>query len=203
MTSNPGVSSECRQHHLLSHDQASMKQGTVRSRCSRGADGCFIMKSTSRQCDVMLPTLWLCKRRNTGAANGLCRFQTPGRRRLNQGIVVCVSHPIQKRWSEWQSLTLWASLYVSLAICCPKEWDQSPSTRAIHSSQKKHKTAQCQTFLEFNRLSPELRCAVKALVGGCMRVFCYVPVFSICSWHWASQTFQELKLWHMSSTSHS
>ncbi len=75
MTSNPGVSSECHQHHLLSHDQASMKQGTVRSRCSRGADGCFIMKSTSRQCDVMLPKLWLCKRRNTGAANGLCRFQ--------------------------------------------------------------------------------------------------------------------------------
>ncbi len=175
MTSNPGVSSECHQHHLLSHDQASMKQGTVRSRCSTEADGCFIMKSTSRRCDVMLPTLWLCKRRNTGAANGLCRLQTPGRRGLNQGIVGCVSRPIQKRWSEWQSLTLWASLCVSLAICCPKEWDQSPSTHAIHSSQKKHKTVQCQTFLEFNRLSQELRCdKPKALVEGCMCVFCYV-----------------------------
>ncbi len=51
MTSNTGVSSEWHQHHLLSNDQASMKQGTVRSRCSREVDGCFIMKSTSRRCD--------------------------------------------------------------------------------------------------------------------------------------------------------
>lgn len=203
MTSNPGVSSECHQHHLLSHNQASMKQGTVRSRCSREADGCFIMKSTSRRCDVMLPTLWFCKRRNTGAANELCQFQTPGCRGLNQGIVGCVSRPIQKRWSEWQSLTLWASLCVSLAICCPKKWDQSPSTRAIHSSQKKHKTVQCQTFLEFNRLSQELQCdKSKALVEGCTCVL-------LCYRYFPSALYTErhrpFRNWNcgMSATSHS
>lgn len=144
-------------------------------RCIREADGCFIMISTSRRCDNMLRTLWLFKTRNTEAANVLCRFQTPGCRGLNQGIVGCMSCPIQKSWSEWQSLTLWASLCISLAICCPKEWDQSPSTRAIHSFQKEAQDWAVPNFTRIQQPEPKRLCdKSKALVEGCVCMFCYV-----------------------------
>lgn len=157
MTSNPEVSTECRQHHLLSHDSDSMKQ----EQCSWESAG---RRTAASLWKVPAGGMMLCFQH--------CGFVRDWTQKQPMSFVSS-----RHRSAEGWTRALWDVCPVPFRrdylngsrshceLLCVSHWPSAaPRSEISHprpmqfTHPKRSARLQCQTLLEFNRLSQELLC---------------------------------------------